>query len=90
VKSWSVTLSESYAPELIAFNFFNPVLRSRGNITKKAKELKNDTEFQKEMKQLLSSEATGQLTILTLQDALSRIEKLEERTSALEKRLPIQ
>jgi hypothetical protein len=75
------------AAELIAFDFFDPVLRSRGNITKKAVELKNGTGFQKEMKQLFSNEATGQLTILTLQDALNRIEKLEERIKTLERSL---
>lgn len=75
------------AAELIAFDFFGPVLRSRGNITKRAKELKNDNEFQEEMKQLFKNGAAGQLTILTLQEALSRIEKLEERIKTLEKSL---
>jgi len=37
------------------------------------------------MRQLFRGDASGQLVILSLQDALSRIEKLEERVKALEK-----
>jgi hypothetical protein len=87
---WEHTLFDSRdsleAAELVAFEFFEPALRSRGSPTKRAVELSGEAEFQGEMKRLFSGEATGQLTILTLQDALSRIGKLEERVKTLEKR----
>jgi hypothetical protein len=90
VRWWEHTLFASRdqleAAELVAFSFFEPVYRGRGNPSKRAAELSGEDEFQAEMKRLFSGEATGQLTILTLQDALSRIDKLEERVKALEKR----
>ena len=90
VRWWEHTLFASRdqleAAELVAYGFFEPVLRGRGASSKRAAELSGEEEFQAEMKELFSGEASGQLTILTLQDALSRIEKLEERVKALEKR----
>lgn len=75
------------AAELIAFALFNPTLRSRGKITGRARELCNQKEFTEEIEELLGHEATGQLIFLTLQDALDRITRIEERIAALEKQL---
>ncbi len=75
------------AAELIAFNLFDPILRSRGKITKRSLKLRNDEKFQREITHLLSSEAKGQLIFLTLQDALSKIEMLEKRIAAIERQL---
>jgi len=90
VRWWEHTLFASRdqleAAEFVGFDFFQPVYRSRGNPSKRAAELSGESEFQGEMRRLFSGEATGQLGILTLQDALSRIDKLEERVKALEKR----
>lgn len=75
------------AAELVAFDIFNPTLRSRGNITGRARELCNQKGFKEEMKELLEHEATGQLIFQTLQDVLDRITRSEERITALEKQL---
>ena len=75
------------ATELIAFDIFEPTLRSRGKITGKARELFDQKEFKEEMKNLLKHEATGQLIFQTLQDALDRIEQIEDRIKALETQL---
>jgi hypothetical protein len=75
------------AAELVAFDIFNPTLRSRGNITGRARELCDQKGFKEELRDLLEHEATGQLIFQTLQDALDRIMQIEERITALEKQL---
>jgi hypothetical protein len=75
------------AAELVAFEVFDPALRSRGAIQEKARQLFEDTSFREEMRALFDSEPSGQLTILTLQDALEKIESLEERLTELERKL---
>jgi hypothetical protein len=72
------------AAELVAFNLFEPSLRSRGNIRKTALELYKRLDFQIEMKELFSREPDGRFVIPTLQDALNRIEQLEKRIAKLE------
>ncbi len=90
VRWWEHTLFASRdqleAAELVAYEVFEPALRSRGVPSKRAAELSGEEEFRAEMKRLFSGEASGQLTVLTLQDALNKIEKLEDRVKALEKR----
>ena len=61
------------AAELVAFEIFDPALRSRGIILEQAKQLSEDRSFQDKMRLLFQGQPTGQLIILTLQDALDRI-----------------
>jgi hypothetical protein len=75
------------AAELVAFGIFDPTLRSRGNITERARELSKQREFKEEMEKLLNSKATGQLVFQTLQDAFDKINQMEERITELEKQL---
>jgi hypothetical protein len=49
-------------------------------------ELYDDLVFRENMQNLFTSEPTGHLVILTLEDALAKIEELEQRVSKLEKR----
>ena len=76
------------AAELVAFDVFEPSLRSRGRIKKHARQLYADPSFRKKMGELFTNESTGHLVILTLGDALARIDDLEQRIKELEKRLP--
>ena len=75
------------AAELVAFDFFKPTLRSRGNISKAAQKLYNDNEFKEKIKNLLEGNPEGNLIVPTLQDAIARIEQLEKKVVELEKRL---
>lgn len=75
------------AAELVAFDTLDPTLRSRGQPQGRAMQLSIDPVFKDEMRQLFHAEPTGLLSLPTLQDALERIERLEERLQALEKLL---
>lgn len=72
------------AAEIIAFDIFEPVLRSRGATTVRALELCKDQNFCTNMRQLFAEEPSGRLIIPTLQDALQKIDDLEERIAVLE------
>lgn len=75
------------AAEKVAFDIFEPTLRSRGNIPKTSLELYNQADFRKEMQKLFENKPNGKLVIPTLQDAIARIEQLEKKVVKLEKRL---
>ncbi len=74
------------AAELVAFDVLEPVLKSRGGISQRAKSLFEDGAFRKEMMLLFKGEAAGRIVIPTLQSAVERIADLEQRVTALEKR----
>ena len=73
------------AAELVAFDFLEPALRSRGAIQEKAQELYADESFNEKMTAFFQTEPTGKLIILTLQDTLEKISELERRVDELEK-----
>jgi predicted GIY-YIG superfamily endonuclease len=73
------------AAELVAFDVFEPILRSRGAIMAAANDLYAEQQFRSEMTALFTTDATGRLMIPTLQDALERIATLERRVEALER-----
>ena len=75
------------AAELIAFDILEPALRSRGGITKRAKQLFQEDSFQKRMRKVLSGEATGRLRIRSLSQAWERIDQLQEQIRRIEARL---
>ena len=75
------------ASELVAFDVFEPALRSRGAISDAAKQLYCAEDFVEKMRSFFEVEPAGSLAVLTLQDAFSRIAELERRLSALENRL---
>ncbi|RMG56022.1 MAG: hypothetical protein D6723_01400 [Acidobacteria bacterium] len=75
------------AAELVAFDVLDPALRSRRNIRQRVKQLYVDEEFRQKMRSLLAGEPTGRLRIFTLQDVIEKIAEIEERVSAIERRL---
>jgi hypothetical protein len=74
------------AAELVAFDVFEPALRSRGNIGDRAYAIAGDAPFRALMTGLFHAEPTGRLILPSLQDALERIASLESRVKALEER----
>src|SRR5688572_9387516 len=75
------------AAEEVAFDVLNPALRSRGATGREAKLLYEDSAFNERMHQLFATSPSGSLTIPSLQDALARIDDLEQRLSDLEARV---
>jgi len=75
------------AAELVAFDVLDPVLRSRGAMPDRVKQLHGNKDFCEKMRSVFLGEPTGRLVIPTLQDALQRIAELEQRLAALEERL---
>jgi hypothetical protein len=75
------------AAELVASNVLDPVLRSRGNVPEKAKQLHADENFCEKMRSLLLDKPTGRLVISTLQDVLERIAELERQLAEIERHL---
>jgi extradiol dioxygenase family protein len=75
------------AAEMIAFELFNPVLRSRGKLTERAKLLLEDNAFQTSMRTLFSGEPTGSIEFLDFQDLVDKYQKLEDDIAQLTHRL---
>jgi len=73
--------------ELVAFDVLDPVLRSRGAMPDRVKQLYGDKDFREKMRSMFLGEPTGRLVIPTLQDALQRIAGLERRLARIEKLL---
>lgn len=73
------------AAELVAFDILNPILRSRGAIQDKARQLYSDEAFRKEMETLFQGKPAGQIALMTLQEAFERITALERRVEDLER-----
>ena len=71
------------AAELVAYDVLQPVLRSRGAVTTRAKELYRDDDFYEEMEALFRGQPRGKLIIPNLHHALARIAALEERLAML-------
>ena len=51
------------AAELVAFDVLDPALRSRGNVTERAKALYKDPQFCERIRSLFSGDATGVLLL---------------------------
>ena len=72
------------AAELVAFDVLEPILRSRGAIQEKARQLHSDKVFRANMVALFQGEPSGRISLMTLQDAFERIAELERRIGKLE------
>ena len=73
------------AAELVAFDVLEPILRSRGAIQEKARQLYSDETFRANMVALFQGEPSGKISLMTLQDAFGRIAELEQRVEKLER-----
>ncbi len=73
------------AAELVAFDVLDPALRSRGQVTDRAKKLHTSKDFHRKMKVVFQGEPAGELHMPSLEEALDRIDELEKRIDSLEK-----
>lgn len=74
------------AAELVAFDVLEPALRSRGGIQQAAYRLYEDKVFRERMIERFLGTPSGVLIVPTLQEALNRIDALEQRMSELERK----
>lgn len=75
------------AAEVIAFETFNPVLRSRGKLTERAKLLLKDQLFLTSIKKLFSGQPSGSMEFLDFQDLVDKVLKMEDDLIELSVRL---
>ena len=71
------------AAEEIAFKIFDPVLRSRGNLTGRGDILLKNEEFTKKMETLFNNKPAGSLEFPDFQDLLERLNDLETKIQKL-------
>jgi hypothetical protein len=76
--------SKRHAAELVAFDVFEPVLRSRGNPTRPAVELYGDPAFGDTFERFFRGEPAGRMFHARLPDLARRLYELEARVRALE------
>jgi hypothetical protein len=74
------------AAELVAFDFFEPVLRSRGKVSARAIALSNDEAFRGKMVTFFEAPPEGMFIPQSLQSLTERVASLEERIRELEGR----
>jgi len=75
------------AAEEIAFEIFDPVLRSRGKLTARAQTLLADPQFKNDMSKLFNSPPKGNIEFLDFQDVVDRINQLEEQINKLSEKI---
>jgi len=71
------------AAEEVAFRIFNPILRSRGNLTERGQNLLKDPEFNKKMETLFQGETLKSLEFPDFQDLLEKLNELETEVKSL-------
>jgi hypothetical protein len=79
--------AKRHAAELIAFDVFEPLLRSRGNPTRAAVEFYEDPAFRTEFERMFRDPPTGRMFHARLPDLARKVHSLEARIDALEARL---
>ena len=73
------------AAEVVAFEVLNPSLRSRGKVTKRAKDILEDQTFRDEMARLFRGDPSGVFRPKTLDNLVNLVLELHNRVSELEK-----
>jgi hypothetical protein len=79
--------AKRHAAELVAFDVFEPVLRSRGNPTAAANELYGQEAFRAELEGVFRAPPAGRLVHARLPDVARQVHSLEARVKALEEAL---
>jgi hypothetical protein len=74
------------AAELVAFERFEPTLRSLGGITEAARKMIESANFKDLVNEILNREPDGQYSPLNLPNLLSKLVELEQRIKELEHR----
>jgi hypothetical protein len=72
------------AAELVAFDVFEPALRSRGVVSRPALELYSDPDRHAELERIFAAEPTGRFVHARLPDVARQVYALEARIAALE------
>jgi len=75
------------AAEEIAFKIFDPVLRSRGNLTERGNILLKDNRFVKDVEKLFNNNPTGSLEFPDFQDLLEKLNEMEIEIKSLNSRI---
>lgn len=76
-----------HAAELVAFDVFEPALRSRGAPRRAALAYAAEPAFRSEMEGLFREHPAGEFRLPWLWDVDARVEQLEERLAAIEARV---
>jgi hypothetical protein len=76
------------AAELVAFDVFEPTLRSLGRVSAKVRKLYQDPEFNRSARDLFTQPSNGEYHPLNLRNLLARIESLEQKVDSLSRVLP--
>jgi hypothetical protein len=76
-----------HAAELVAFDVFEPVLRSRGSPTRAAVEHYEDPAFRERFEQMFIGGPTGRMLHSRLPDLARKVHSLEERVRTIEEKL---
>jgi hypothetical protein len=75
------------AAEEIAFRIFDPVLRSRGNLTERGEILYKNPDFNKKREMLFHDNPSGSLEFPDFQDILEKVSELEIEIKFLKKQI---
>ena len=75
------------AAELLAFDHFEPTLRSRGSANHDAQRLAGQKRFRARMQKLFSGAPTGVWIVPSMRTVLHRVAEIEKRLEGLERRL---
>lgn len=76
--------NKRHAAELVAFDVFEPVLRSRGNPSRPAVELYEDPTFRDKFDRFFRGEPAGRMFHARLPDLARQVHELEARVRTLE------
>ena len=75
------------AAEEIAFEVLEPTVRSRGNVTERARKIVLDEKFSNEMRSFFKNRPSGQIEMLTYEELIEKVNCIEENMESIRKEL---